>query len=496
MHRSPMSSLMVNKLKNAWIAVTSVALVLLACCYSTGADAYPFPKKRVLLFNLDQGFPAGITQNHDIVGLDRILSVLEKFKGQYEVYAIFSPLTAKTDNLHDVLERAAAHHVPFVLDVYTSDALTMGNVMIPANAQADPPHALTTSVRALEAFKADKDLGPYFAGIRLFELMAEDFTVKTCLSKAVDWCNNFKKNVKAGDVLTADVAKPLLEFAKSNNMLVFWSDWKWDSQTAEQQKIIDNLLGSGAYRDTVVLAYANNLPNEEGRFDDSNWKAWVAKHSSMVGPQVLSLGLSNQAWTCDTYVACPIPVIQEWVQRADKAGAKVVQFEPANYFFELPRGGNSAGYPDSPQWRDTAGRPTEQMVLLAKALGVDLTAGEPAPLSRTQKDLTICMGLEVGQGSVIQGHTFSVSVTFRNSGVNAWEPNSLSLVPRSADTWKIGTVSAPSTRVAPGQNTTISFTATAPAKAGKQGLDVSLKPKDGGPFQEFCSRLVSVQAGK
>jgi hypothetical protein len=470
------------------------------CLCSIPGDALAVSRKVALLFNLDQGFPMGIVETNDLNGLDRILSVLDELKGKYDVYAIFSPLTAKTNNLHDALRSAATHHLRFFLDVYTSDAMTIGNILTPANSQADPSHALTLSLDGLKALKADKEIGPYFAGIRIFEVMAEDFTVKTCLAqkggKQVDWCDHFQRNVTTADVFKRDTAKAVLDFAKSNDMLVFWSDWKWDSQTEAQQKTIVDLLSGGDYRDTVILAYANNLPNEVARSDDSDWQRWFAKYSPMVGRSVRGIGLSDQAWLCDTDIACPVPVIQNWAERAIKAGATAIQFEPTNYFFELAKGANRVGYPNSAQWREVSGRPSEQLVLLASALGVDLTRREPTPLSRTQKDRTICMALDIDQQSVVEGQTFKASATFRNAGSNAWEPNHVSLFSYSEDVWSIGSVSLPDERIEPGHNVKVSFTATAPSKPVRQRLDVSLRSREGARFEDFCSISVSVESKK
>jgi hypothetical protein len=475
-------------------------LITAICLCAVPGEALTESRKIALLFNLDQGFPAGIVETNDLNGLDRILAVLEEIKGKYDVYAIFSPLTAKTNNLHAALRSAAVHRLPFFLDVYTSDAMTIGNILIPANPQADPSHALTLSLDGLRALKADKEIGPYFAGIRIFEVMAEDFTVKTCLAqkgeKRVDWCDHFQRNVATADVFTRDTAKEVLDFAKGNGMLVFWSDWKWDSQTEVQQKTIVDLLSGGDYRDTVILAYANNLPNEVSRNNDSDWQRWVAKYSPMVGKSVRGIALSDQAWLCDTDIACPLPAVQNWAERAIKAGAMAIQFEPANYFFELAKGTNRVGYPNSPQWREVSGRPSEQLVLLASSLGVDLTRREPTPLSRIQNDRTICMALDIDQPPVVEGQTFKASATFRNAGTNAWEPNRVSLFSYSEDVWRIGSISLPVARIEPGHNVKVSFTATAPSKPVRQRLDVGLRSKEGTRFEDFCSISVSVESKK
>jgi Ig-like domain from next to BRCA1 gene len=216
----------------------------------------------------------------------------------------------------------------------------------------------------------------------------------------------------------------------------------------------------------------------------------------MVGKSVRGIGLSDQAWLCDTDVACPLPVIQNWAERAIKAGAMAIQFEPANYFFELAKGANRVGYPNSSQWREVSGRPSEQLVLLASALGVDFTRREPTPLSRIQNDRTICMALDIDQHSVVEGQTFKASATFRNAGRNTWEPNGVSLFSYSDDVWSIGSVSLPEARVEPGHNVKVSFTSTAPSKPGRQRLDVGLRSKDGARFEDFCSISVSVESKK
>src|ERR1035438_1522960 len=160
----------------------SFGLALLCACGVAAGSS--FSQRPALIFDIDQGFPFGITENRDLASLARILAVVEKFRRRFDVYLVFTPLTAKQDNLLAVLRLTAAHRVPFLLDVYSSDAMTVGNVLIPVNSEADPSHATALSLDGLRRLKMDTEIGRYFAGLRFFEVMAADFTVKTCLDRA------------------------------------------------------------------------------------------------------------------------------------------------------------------------------------------------------------------------------------------------------------------------------------------------------------------------
>lgn len=450
-----------------------------------------------LIFSLDQGFPWGITENLDLNGLDRALDVLNKIGEKHEVYALFSPLTANQDNLRRVLLHTAQHHIHFFLDVYTSDGMSIGGVLTPVNPNADPSHGLTTSVAWLRSLKEDKQIGPYFSGIRLFELLAEDYTVKQCVSRegtanSVNWCDNFKKNIKGVDVLDFNIAKSLLDFAKNEGMQVFWSDWKWDAQTAEQQGLVDRLLRSGDYRNTVVLAYANNLPDEAARTNDSNWQIWRKKYSSQVGKTIAGLGISDQSWVCDSQYACPENVVREWADRAIQSRAAILQFEPVTYFFEFPLG-KDASYPSSAHWQQVAGRPSEQLAMLAKSLGVDLTTSPPGPLSLIQENRVICESESVPVHSVPAGKSVVVNAVFRNAGVNGWDAGKLTVAPQPTDGWKLDHLSTSSGHIESRQNFSISLVATAPEKPGKSLLDIRLRTAEGKPLTGgYCSILMNV----
>ncbi len=337
-----------------------------------------------LVFDVDQAWPTGITENDDLTSLDRMLTVIAEFKTRFNVFVIFSPLTAKTNNLRNVLRLAAKRQIPFLLDVYSSDAMAIGKVEIPTNPDADPSHALAISLQGLRELKADPEIGPAFAGLRFMEMLGMNFTVRLCRERAtgpnrVNWCDHFARNLPKDDPFKPEIAKPLMDFAKNHGMWVLWSDWKWDDQTRESQNILKQILASGNYKNTVVLTYANNLPGEAARDNDANWRKWKAEYQPLVGKQIKGLGLSDQSWTCAVQLACPVDVLTRWARQALAAGAIALELEPANYFFYLPHAGDIAGYPDAAKWREAGGRPNDRLVLFAKSLGVELGDTEPKP---------------------------------------------------------------------------------------------------------------------
>jgi hypothetical protein len=467
---------------------------LIALSFSVHAESAIADKKLMLLFDVDQGWPSGIIEKNDMDGLDRILGILKKFTNRYDVYAIFSPLTARRETFNGALRRSVAQGVPFVLDVYTSDATALGNTFMEANSGADPKRALTIALDDLKALKSDRDLGPYFKGIRIFEVLAVDFTVSTCAAKPrVSWCDKFKKNVTTQPIFDRKIAKTLLDFAKENGMFVFWSDWLWDYHTARQQRVLQSLLRRGDYRDTVVLAYANNLPYEESRSDSTGWNRWLKTYEPM-RRVVRGFGMSNQAWTCRTAVACPTQVLLDWVDRATDANVVALQFEPAFYFFELSTDILEEWHPNLAVPADRRGRLTNQMLLIARALGLDLSADyEQSRVAANDRGKATCLSFDV-PSHMSADMQFNVSATFVNSGLDAWSPGGVVIEAQGQEKWNISPLPVTEGPISPGQVVHIMVRAQAPRTAGRYPLTIGLKSSSSATLGGVCDGLVSIEA--
>ncbi len=353
-----------------------LTLMLLVTVSSSNGASRKNPRGVSLIFNLDQGMPNGIIENVDLNGLGRALDIVHKFEPRYTVYALYSPLTARIENLKQVLAATASHRTRFILDVYSSDVIAIGNIATRTRADAIPHEGLAISLKGLEQIKRDPFIGPYFAGIRFHEVGAVDYTVKACLDhksgpNRVNWCDAFQRNLRQGDILAPAKIRPFFEFARRNQMMILWSDWKWDQGTIVQEERLAKLLASGRYRDLLVLQFANNLPDEAARTDGSAWQSWLKRYRPAVGRTVRALGLSDQSWTCANQKNCPSSVIIQWMRRGLKAQATIFSFEPSFYFFQLPEEQHPTGYPNGPRWRSTSGQASPALMVLAKELGVE-----------------------------------------------------------------------------------------------------------------------------
>jgi hypothetical protein len=352
-----------------------------------------------VIFDLDQAFPNGMIENGDLAGLGRALDALKVFSRTHPTVALFDPMSAKRENLMNALRLTAQKKVPFMLDVYTSAAHSIGGIMTPTSPDADPKRGTTASVEFLSQLRKDPTIGPYFTGLRFFEVMAGDFSVKTCLAHAtgpnrVNWCDRIWVNIDGPNFFDPAIATAYLDFARANGMTVFWSDWKWDVQTESQQAMLERILQSQDYSKTVVLGYSNNRPNEANRDDFSGFDAWVARHQPWVGKYIKGIGLSEQAWVCDAVWTCPTDVMDKWARHGLDAHVDILQFEPAGYFFDLPHGKTPPNYQDDPRWSENSGRPKVTLTTLARTLGVDVSAAAMRP-SPAVADNPVCESFSV-----------------------------------------------------------------------------------------------------
>ncbi|MCC3373542.1 hypothetical protein [Cohnella sp. REN36] len=346
----------------------------------------PDASKKTLVFNIDQGFGNGIVVNNDQVGLQRILDAIKPLKTRYRVLVVLNPMVKNKENLQAVLDTLAANDMPFLLDAVSSDVETLGScTMDTFNAPADPYHGVAASVDELAGYKSK--YGDEFAGLRIFEVFGQDFTIRAVKTTDPDWALHCWK-IPDGRFFQSSIIEPYLAFAKQNGMFVQWSDahWyalhSWDGPQAENERQLSDWTAK--YPGMVTVTYANN---EVGKPDDriGNWQTAV---QSFVDQGAAGYGLSDQSWNCESSDEedCPASYMIDWALSGLGQGASFVQLEPSWYFFQLPKGiFTSSDYTASPKW-ENRGYPTESFTALYDALMQN--ASWPASGNLTATDVT------------------------------------------------------------------------------------------------------------
>ncbi len=341
--------------------VTLILPVLLG----TLAPALAAQPKTRLIFDLDQGFGNGIVVNDDQVALGRVIDALKPLRERYDVYVIVNPMVADRKKLDHVLDTLAAADQPFVFDTYTSDAETLGSCST-QNRPFDPRHGLTISVDDLAAYK--KRRGKHLAGLRFMEVFAQDFTVRAVKTTNPEWALPCWK-LPDDAFFQPEIAERYLKFAKEHSMFVQWSDWhwfefaSWDAVQKEHEAKLSELLRK--YPGLVTITYANNEPEEASVQRIKGWEKSVAGFAK---DGAAGYGLSDQSWLSKNDETCPVDDIIRWAKSALAKGCRMIQFEPAWYFFRLPRGTfDVREYTSDPKWADR-GSPTANFTRLKEAL--------------------------------------------------------------------------------------------------------------------------------
>lgn len=331
--------------------------------------------RSVLVFSIDQGFGNGIVVHDDQVALTRIIAALKPLQSRYEVRVLLNPMVKDRSKLLRALDTLAARQMPFVLDAWSSDALTLGSCS-EQNAPHDPRHGLTASVEDLSALK--KRYGRAFAGIRFTEVFAQDFTVRAVKTTNPEWGLPCWK-LPGDSFFSAGAAEELLRFAREQRLPVEWSDWHWsrlhpwDEPQKNHEEDLKRLLRR--YPGMVTVAYANNEPNEDSVKRLPDWEQTV---KPFLRDGAAGFGLSCQSWLRRVETETSAEDMIAWTMSALDRGASLVQYEPAWYFFRLPRGTfEVGGYAASPAWVDR-GLPDGAFVRLREAL-----LGRPANLRRS-----------------------------------------------------------------------------------------------------------------
>jgi hypothetical protein len=376
--------------------------------------------------------------------------------------------------------------------------MAIGNIQTPARADADPTHARAISLDGLRKLKSDLTIGPFLDGIRFHEFLGIDYTVKNCILRAtgkdkVDWCSHFSRNILDSEIIKPHEIRSFLDFAKQNNMVVFWSEWNWGPRTFGEQKILRTIVKDGSYQNILILSFANNWPNEISMANDEKWQEWVATYKPLVGEQIRGLGLSDQSWTCLDQSACPTNIILKWAQRAIRSGAVAVEFEPANYFFDLPRGAKAPGYPFSQGWPEKAGLPKGSLEALADALGADTSSlqaqrkSDGAPLHDAS-----CVAFDASTTNLATNNSFRVTANFKNTGKASWPAQAIAAVRDDKKALAFKETTRPLPAREPGENASVSFEAKMSSALGADAISIRLTDVRGIPFGQSCEVLVRV----
>ncbi len=321
-------------------------------------------ERQALVFSLDQGFANGLIATQDLIGLRRIIARLKGLQARYEVYALLTPTNPDPKKIGNVLDALAADGIPFVLDVCSSDVLTLG--VTPVHAPYDVRHGLAISPRQAEVYK--RKYGAHFAGMRAHETFAQNFTIVACRKRHHDWCRAYQQYLPGDPYYQKALIEPYVKLAHDRGMFFLWSDWYWSAehrtpfdlygpsashpdgavgQLQNEQELRELIT---AYPNTTIVMYANNEPNEASR---PKRDAWPQALKPLLVRGALGFGLSDQSWMYRNAQACPVAELDRWATSAFARGARVVEFEPVWYWWHLPVGNMERGgepYPRQPKW--------------------------------------------------------------------------------------------------------------------------------------------------
>jgi hypothetical protein len=300
-----------------------------------GAPLRLFGGDVTLAFSLDQGFGNGVVVQSNLAAVKQIVEALKPLQSRYRICMIVNPMVSDRAKLDTILNLLVEQRMPFVFDVYTSDAITLGSCS-EQNKPYDPKHGLSISLEDLRAYK--KRYGKWLIGIRFAEVFAQDFTVRAVKTTNPEWALPCWK-LPEDSYFRPDLAEKYLKFARDNGLFVQWSDWHWyefadwDKPQKEHESQLARLLRK--YPNVVTVTYANNEPQTASASRLEHWERAVAKFLTC---GAAGYGLSNQSWLCLNEQTCPIEDIIRWTKSALNRGCRLIQFEPVWYFFNLPRG--------------------------------------------------------------------------------------------------------------------------------------------------------------
>jgi hypothetical protein len=331
--------------------------------------------QRMLVLSIDQGYPNGAVATVDTAGLQRVLADVKAFSERFKTYALLAS-SVDSDALRKTLDRLVDNKIPFFLDAMGSAAATKISTH-----QLAMPYGPSTgqemSIAQLAAYK--QRYGKYFAGIRIMELFSLTYAIHESKFHGKTYANRFQQYWPAnGDYFNASVVEPYIRWAAQNGMVVDFSDWLWSfdhkrlPSDIEQPRYEAELRAMlQRYPNVVVVTYANNEPGGRSRRAD-----WIPAFRQWLDYRAKGFGLSDQDWVCKvpkqigSEMNCPPEELIEWAQRAYRAGALMVQLEPAWYWWGFPRGTTENSSDSIPE--NERGRARPPLIAFAHAFDVRL----------------------------------------------------------------------------------------------------------------------------
>lgn len=355
---------------------------IISLCSATTICWAASPPRRMLVFSIDQATPNGPIRNQDMLAISRVAKSLNMFRSKYDIYALLPADYSNPTLLNTVLTELSAANVPFILDVYSSDIM-----MEPwGNKAFDLSHGEAASLGQLKAIRTK--FGKYFAGVRVFEVFAQNAGIIAALSghqPATSWFNRIRHRLPSDDFYQKAILEKYFSFASKNKMFLIFSDWYWEAlepnppdpsslHQAQNESGLRELITK--YPNVGIVVYANNAPNAP--FWEGNWETIVKPFTP---PNAASYGLSDQSWICKGEKAelhCPPQTLITWAKDALAKEARLVQFEPYYYWWHFPwMDLTHNDYPTSKD-RQLFGCPRKALLELAAALSVQTDNVEPA----------------------------------------------------------------------------------------------------------------------
>ncbi len=308
-----------------------IVAFMLACSASRCLAA---GQKVRLLFSIDQGFGNGIIANGNVEALNRMVTALAPLGEKYEVSVLLNPMTKDKQRLKLMLDTLVAQKMPFVFDVYSSDTFTLGPNG-PANAPLDSSHGQSVSLEQLADYK--NSYGEWLVGLRFMEIFGQDYGIRAMKTTNPELKRSGDK-LPADNFFMPDLAEGFIRFAGQHAMFVQWADFgwmpfsPWDSEMPKYTEQVKALLRK--HPGVVIVTYNNNEPNEASLPRLATWHTAVEQFPKQ---GAAGFGLSNQSWLHNfTYMDTKPEEIIAWTRSALDNNCRLIQFEPAWYFFNLP----------------------------------------------------------------------------------------------------------------------------------------------------------------
>lgn len=462
-------------------------------------------KKQALVFQLDQGFGNGMIQNQDWLGLQRVIDNLKVFQTKYEVYAVLSARQSDKAKLDLALDMLVKNNIPFVLEVYASDALTLGKDTV--NSPFDASHGRAMSLDQIQQYK--NKYGKNFAGLRALEVFGQNYTVLACQKLGVNWCDAYKQYLPTDNFYQKSFLEDYIKLAKNSGMFVLFTDWYWSAyhawdfdkdtvkQSQNEQELKDLVK---AYPNTVVVMYANNEPAEAARTKMASWEQVVKPYADLGAK---GFGLSNQSWMCAGETSCPVDELVSWANDAFAKGALVVQTESYWYWWNFPKGLiglQSSNYTQDSQWADR-GYASGNLQVWASKLKLALPS-QPIAL----RNNAVCVNVEAPD-YVKPGGDFTGKVTVKNTGTTTWTQNSstnpnpyrlaaadFKLPPYTSSIWGNPKIELPALEVKPGDTATFTISTKASSTEGSYDFGWQMLEDYKEWFGDACTKKIQVSS--